>query len=82
VRLATISGAATAVEEFIGALTVPATAQLLGPVETGEASVRMVIRTPLAHAVELQRALSAALANRAARELAPVRVHVDPYDIS
>jgi primosomal protein N' (replication factor Y) len=82
VRLATISGAAAAVEEFVGALSVPATAQLLGPVDTGEDSVRMVIRSPLAHAADLQRALSVALANRAARKLAPVRVHVDPYDIS
>ena len=77
-RLATVSGERTAVEDALEALAVPAAAEVLGPVPTGDDDVRAVIRVPRAHGPALSTALGDLLRTRSSRKLSAVRVQVDP----
>jgi primosomal protein N' (replication factor Y) (superfamily II helicase) len=91
-RMAALTGPPTAVAELLGAIELPVTAELLGPVPvptatrvgpgagTGdELSERMLIRVPRALGAELAAALKAGQAGRSARK-APgaVKVELDP----
>jgi primosomal protein N' (replication factor Y) (superfamily II helicase) len=88
-RMAALTGSAAAVADLLGALDLPAGAEILGPVpvvgrvpgqpdaaETGE---RMLVRVPRPLGAELATSLKAAQAGRSARK-APgaVRVELDP----
>jgi primosomal protein N' (replication factor Y) len=88
-RLAVVSGSDEAVEAAVAALTLPAGAELLGPVPaptgrdgvdgSGARAVRVVVRVPRAAGASLTRALREMLGVRSARKLPAVRVQVDPY---
>jgi primosomal protein N' (replication factor Y) len=82
VRMASLSGPAAAVEGLLAAAALPPAAELLGPVDTGEDLVRMLVRVPRAAGRTLAAALHAALAERSARkEPGAVRVELDPAEL-
>lgn len=93
VTMASVEGPAPAVSAFLGHVSLPAGAEILGPapVETraGEEraaaetdpTVRAVLRLDRRRGAELARALAQAAAVRSARKGAPVRVQVDPADL-
>jgi primosomal protein N' (replication factor Y) len=88
-RLAALTGPAAAVADLIGALTLPAGAEVLGPVpvigrvpgqpEGADTGERMLVRVPRHEGNDLAVALKAAQAARSARKApGPVRVELDP----
>ena len=77
-RLATVTGERSAVDEALAAFAVPAAAEVLGPVPTGDDEVRAVIRVPRAHGPALSTALGDLQRTRSSRKLVAVRVQVDP----
>lgn len=80
-RLATITGAASAIDDVLVLLDAPEGTEILGPVPIDPAdpdTCRVVVRVPRARAAALSRALGAAQRGRAARKLDPVRIQVDP----
>jgi primosomal protein N' (replication factor Y) len=85
-RLAALTGAAAAVEQFLADCELPAGAEVLGPVPVpmpargsdGEAA-RLLVRVPPPAGGQLAAALKAAAAGRSARkEQGVVRVELDP----
>lgn len=89
VRLATIDGDIAALRSLVGHADLPASAQLLGPVElppTGpglQALSRLMVRVPLDEGRLLAPALKAAQAIRSAhKESGAVRVRIDPAEIA
>jgi primosomal protein N' (replication factor Y) len=87
VRMATLTGAPSAVREMLGELRLPEQAQVLGPVPVesarGEAEQeRAMVRVPRWAGAALAAALKGAAGVRAARKAADVvRVSVDPLDL-
>jgi primosomal protein N' (replication factor Y) len=82
VRMASVTGLTAAVAELLGAVKLPAGAEVLGPVPAADEQERMLVRVPRGRATELARALHEASAVRSARKAAlPVRVEVDPADL-
>ena len=78
VRMAALSGSATAVTDLLAAAALPRTAQVIGPVPDRDGE-RMLIRVPRSAGGALAAALKAAAAARSARKAAePVRVVLDP----
>jgi primosomal protein N' (replication factor Y) len=89
-RMAALSGASPAVAEFLASLTLPAAAEVLGPVPVPtptrggapanlEPTERMLVRVPRAQGTALAAALKAAQAGRSARKaVGVVRVELDP----
>jgi primosomal protein N' (replication factor Y) len=82
VRMATLTGVASAVRQMLDELQLPAGAQVLGPVPVDESRERAMIRVPRGGGAALATALKGASGVRAARK-APdvVRVSVDPLDL-
>jgi primosomal protein N' (replication factor Y) len=82
VRMASVTGPAEAVEGLLATAVLPPAAELLGPVDTGEDLVRMLVRVPRAAGRGLAAALQAAQAGRSARkETGAVRVELDPAEL-
>ncbi|MEU0570287.1 primosomal protein N' [Nonomuraea sp. NPDC005983] len=82
VRMATLSGVASAVRQMLDELRLPPSAQVLGPVPIDEGRERAMIRTPRGGGAALAAALKGASGVRAARKAADVvRVCVDPLDL-
>ncbi|MER6945714.1 primosomal protein N' [Nonomuraea sp. NPDC000554] len=82
VRMATLSGVASAVRQMLDELRLPPSAQVLGPVPIDEDRERAMIRTPRGGGAALAAALKGASGVRAARKAADVvRVCVDPLDL-
>ncbi len=87
VRMAAVDAIPDALAEFLETVELPASAEVLGPVELDERAAdppkeRALIRVPQADARALAAALVAAQAARTARKAPdPVRVHVDPHEI-
>lgn len=77
-RLATITGEPGAVDDAVTLLDAPASAEILGPVETGEGESRVVIRVPRAEGPQLSHALGDLQRIRSSRKLDAVRIQVDP----
>jgi primosomal protein N' (replication factor Y) len=77
-RLATITGEPGALDDALTLLAAPASAEVLGPVPTGEEQWRAVVRVPRTEGAALSRALLELQRLRSARKLDPVRVQVDP----
>lgn len=78
-RMASLTGAPSAVAELLAAARLPAGAEVLGPVPAGEGEERILVRVRRAQAAELAAALHAAAAMRTLRKAeAPVRIQVDP----
>jgi primosomal protein N' (replication factor Y) len=82
VRMASLTGSPDAVDGLLAAAELPAAAELLGPVETPD-GVQMLLRVPRSAGVALAAALHGAQAARSARkEPGPVRVQLDPAELS
>jgi primosomal protein N' (replication factor Y) len=78
VRLAALDGEAAALQAFLGHCTLPASADVLGPVPTAEGE-RLLVRTPRTDGAALAASLHAAASVRSARkEPGSVRIQVDP----
>jgi primosomal protein N' (replication factor Y) (superfamily II helicase) len=98
VRMAAVTGPASAVADFVASAGLPERAEVLGPVpveapvpgragpESGppaEPQERALIRVPRASGLDLAHALHAAQAQRSARkEGAAVRVQLDPAEVA
>lgn len=89
VRMAVVDGDRTALRSLVTHAGLPASAQLLGPVEVplpgsgGEAASRIMVRVPLDDGRLLAPAFKAAQAIRSAhKEPGAVRVRIDPAEIS
>ena len=94
VKLITIEGTAEAVAEFASLVQAPDHAEFLGPVELATqhsgidkasepAIQRLTMRAPLAEGAQLVRAAKEAAAIRSARKSeGPLRIRVDPIDLS
>ncbi|WP_408895474.1 primosomal protein N' [Nocardioides sp. R1-1] len=81
-RLATVTGPPGALDDLRALLSLPGSAEVLGPVPTRDPDVeRIVLRVPRAEGVALARALGEAQRLRSARKLDPVRIQVDPWEI-
>ena len=81
-RLAELTGAAADVEDLLALATLPAGADVLGPVPHGDDAVRALVRAPLRDGAAATAALRAAAAVRSARRRdGVVRVRVDPVDV-
>ena len=89
-RLATVTGAAEAVEAALAMLRLPATVEVLGPVpvehparpgHTDPPEVRAVLRAPYSLRTALSRALVEMQGVRSAKKMLPVRVQVDPFEL-
>jgi primosomal protein N' (replication factor Y) len=92
VRMASVTGPAAAVGQFLAEAVLPGDAEVLGPVGTvawpqtpagdGEGTVRALIRVPRPRGLALAAALRAAQAGRSARkEPFTVRVQIDPPEL-
>ncbi len=87
VRMAAVAGPASGVEQLLAAATLPAGAEVLGPVPAageggGEDVIRMLIRVPRPAGAELAAALRAAQAVRSARkDTVAARVQLDPAEL-
>jgi primosomal protein N' (replication factor Y) len=90
-RMASLTGPAAAVAEFLDAARLPDATEVLGPVPVPngpgggtakEEQERMLLRVSRSGAAGLARALHEAAAARSARKAAvPVRIQVDPADL-
>jgi primosomal protein N' (replication factor Y) len=78
-RLASITGAAGAVDDVLTVAELPPSADVLGPVPHGEdGEWRVVLRVPRSQGLALSRALGEVQRVRSARKLDAVRIQVDP----
>jgi primosomal protein N' (replication factor Y) (superfamily II helicase) len=81
-RMASLTGAVSAVAELLAAAELPEGAQVVGPVPAGDDAERVLVRVPRALGAELARRLKAAAAGRSARRSAePVRIQLDPHEL-
>lgn len=87
-QLASLTGPASAVAELIAEATLPADAEVLGPLpvsrggDQGEEWERMLVRVPRKEGRELASALHAAAGVRSARKAsAAVRIQLDPQEL-
>jgi len=81
VCLASVTGPASAVAEFLDEVALPEHGQALGPVPVADDTVRAVVRAPLDRAAALSDALRTAQALRSQRKQPAVRVQVDPVSL-
>jgi primosomal protein N' (replication factor Y) (superfamily II helicase) len=81
-RTATITAAPDILADALTQLVLPPAAQMLGPVEIGPDSARVVIRMPRSRGPQLTRALQQLQSARSARKLPPIRVQVDPDELA
>ncbi|WP_457110866.1 primosomal protein N' [Marmoricola sp. URHA0025 HA25] len=82
-RVATLSGDADELETALATLSLPAGAEVLGPVPEGEETTtqRYVVRVPRAAGADLSAALVRMQAQRSARKEPHLRVEVDPVSL-
>lgn len=87
VRMAALTGPVKAVEALLGSVTLPAGAEVLGPVEPADRepdqeTMRFLVRTSSPAGTQLAAALRAGLAERSARkEPGTVRLQLDPAEL-
>jgi primosomal protein N' (replication factor Y) len=82
-RMASLTGPPAAMADLVSGASLPADAQLVGPVPAGPDAERMLVRVPREHGAELARSLKAAAAGRSARRsAAPVRIQLDPRELA
>jgi primosomal protein N' (replication factor Y) len=80
-KTATITGASTAVADFVRTLEAPDRSEVLGPLQVEEQTVRAVVRCPREDSAALVAALKVAQSIRSARKDPTVRVQVDPHEL-
>jgi primosomal protein N' (replication factor Y) len=79
VRMASITGAASAVADLLAAVVLPPHGEVIGPVPADNGAERMLVRVPRAQGAALAAALKLAGAARSARKAPdPVKVVLDP----
>ena len=79
-RVASLTGTAAAVADFLAVAALPAGAEVLGPVPAAGGQERMLVRTRRGAA--LAQALRAAAGVRSTRKAAdPVRIQIDPQEL-
>ena len=82
VRMASLTGSQDAIDSLLAAARLPDTAELLGPVEAPD-GVQVLLRVPRSAGLALAAAVRDAQAVRSARkEPGPVRVQLDPAELS
>lgn len=82
VRMASVDGSPEALAEYLDHLTLPETAEILGPVPIGEKDERALVRTPRTDGRALAAALTVAQKERTARkEPESIRVRLDPLEL-
>jgi primosomal protein N' (replication factor Y) len=82
VRMASLTGTATAVGDLLAAAELPDQAQVIGPVPAGEDTERILVRVPRPRSAELATALKRAAAARSARKAPdPVKLVLDPLEL-
>jgi primosomal protein N' (replication factor Y) len=80
-RLVSLTGDAEPLHQLLAAATLPAGAEVLGPVRTGE-QVRLLVRAPRSAGRAVAAALRAAAGVRSAhKDAGPVRIQVDPMEV-
>jgi primosomal protein N' (replication factor Y) len=77
VRMASVLGPRDAVAAFVGAVSLPDGAEVLGPMADGDQD-RVLVRVDVRHARDLVDGLRTARAAHSARRGSAVRVQVDP----
>ncbi|GID92895.1 hypothetical protein Adi01nite_23070 [Amorphoplanes digitatis] len=81
-RMASVTGTAEAMAEFLDAARLPDDVELLGPVPAQEGQERMLLRVSRGRAAELARTLHQAAAVRSVKKSAlPVRIQIDPAEL-
>jgi len=81
-RMASVTGAASAVTDLLAHVELPTAHDLIGPVPVRDGLDRVLIRVPRSSGAELAAALKAAQAVRSARKAPdPVRVQLDPSEV-
>ncbi|MEU4218398.1 primosomal protein N' [Actinoplanes sp. NPDC026623] len=81
-RMASVTGTAEAVAEFLDAARLPDDVELLGPVPAQEGQERMLLRVSRGRAAELARNLHQAAAVRSVKKSAvAVRIQIDPAEL-
>nr|WP_239129572.1 primosome assembly protein PriA [Actinoplanes nipponensis] len=81
-RMASVTGRAEAVAEFLAAARLPDDVELLGPVPAADDQERMLLRVSRGRAAALARALHEAAAVRSAKKSTqPVRIQIDPAEL-
>ncbi|BCJ74166.1 putative primosomal protein N' [Catellatospora sp. IY07-71] len=81
-RLASLTGPAAAVNEFLDVARLPDGVQVLGPLPVGEDEERMLLRTARGGGLALAKALHDAAGVRSLRKAAhPVRIQLDPHEL-
>ena len=81
-RMASVTGKAEAVAEFLAAARLPEDVDLLGPVPAADDQERMLLRVSRGRAAALARALHEAAAVRSVKKSPhPIRVQVDPAEL-
>jgi primosomal protein N' (replication factor Y) len=79
VRMASLTGTATAVADLLAAAELPPNAQVIGPVPADKGAERILLRVPRPQGAALASALKTAAAARSARKAPdPVRIVLDP----
>jgi primosomal protein N' (replication factor Y) len=87
--VASLTGSAPALDQFLAAAQLPSAAEVLGPVAVaaraaaGDDVQRLVVRVPRRHGRELAAALHAAAGVRSAhKDTGPVRIQIDPSELA
>jgi primosomal protein N' (replication factor Y) len=81
-RMASVTGKAEAVAEFLDAARLPDDVELLGPVPAADDQERMLLRVSRGRAAALARALHEAAAVRSVKKAnLPIRIQIDPSEL-
>jgi primosomal protein N' (replication factor Y) len=81
-RMASLTGAPSAVAELLASADLPEPYEVIGPVPASDAAERTLIRVPRASGHALAEALKAAASVRSARKSTePVKLVLDPFDL-
>jgi primosomal protein N' (replication factor Y) len=81
-RMASVTGKAEAVAEFLDAARLPDDVELLGPVPAADDQERMLLRVSRGRAAALARALHEAAAVRSVKKSnLPIRIQIDPSEL-
>ncbi|WP_433732169.1 primosomal protein N' [Actinoplanes sp. CA-051413] len=81
-RMASVTGKAEAVAEFLDAARLPDDVELLGPVPAADDQERMLLRVSRGRAAALARALHEAAAVRSVKKSnLPIRIQIDPAEL-
>ncbi|GAA3901864.1 hypothetical protein Aau02nite_67820 [Amorphoplanes auranticolor] len=81
-RMASVTGKAEAVSEFLDGARLPEDVELLGPVPAADDQERMLLRVSRGRAAALARALHEAAAVRSVKKSnLPIRIQIDPAEL-